>query len=119
MDEKGLQLGGGRKMGRQRVIGAAERKTVYRAKSDKLELVTLIECVTASGGSLSPLFIFSGKRFQKAWLEDLTEAQKNQIFVGLSENGWTDEVLGYLWFTLIYVPYVQNRPDPSLPCLLV
>ncbi|KAH8930327.1 hypothetical protein BT69DRAFT_1209215, partial [Atractiella rhizophila] len=36
-----------------------------------------------------------------------------------SENGWTDEVLGYLWFTLVYVPFVKSRPDPKRPCLLI
>ncbi|KAH8928800.1 hypothetical protein BT69DRAFT_1196152, partial [Atractiella rhizophila] len=60
MDEKGLELGGGRKIGVRHIIGPAERRAIYRAKSDRLELVTLIECVTANGSSLPPLFIFSG-----------------------------------------------------------
>ncbi|KAH8925964.1 hypothetical protein BT69DRAFT_1215898, partial [Atractiella rhizophila] len=47
--------GGGRKIGVRCVIGPAERRAIYRAKSDKLELGTLIECVTASGSSLAPL----------------------------------------------------------------
>ncbi|KAH8930685.1 hypothetical protein BT69DRAFT_1291697 [Atractiella rhizophila] len=64
MDEKGLQLGGGRKLGERRVIGATERKSVQRAKWE----------------FSAPAFIFSGKRFMKNWLEGLTEAQKNVIF---------------------------------------
>ncbi|KAH8923886.1 DDE-domain-containing protein, partial [Atractiella rhizophila] len=119
MDEKGLQLGGGRKMGMRRVIGPAERQAIYRAKSDKLELITLIECVSASGQSLNPLFIFSGKRYQKGWLQGLTEQQRDEIFVAVSKNGWTDEVLGYLWFTLVYVPWVNSRANPRRPCLLI
>ncbi|KAH8930584.1 hypothetical protein BT69DRAFT_1291766 [Atractiella rhizophila] len=38
MDEKGLQLGGGRKLGKRRVIGAAERKSM---KSDRCKTMAL------------------------------------------------------------------------------
>ncbi|KAH8927024.1 DDE-domain-containing protein, partial [Atractiella rhizophila] len=119
MDEKGLQLGGGRKMGMRRVIGPAERQAIYRAKSDKLELITLIECISASGQSLNPLFIFSGKRYQKGWLQGGVLLTIKLLSVAVSENGWTDEVLGYLWFTLVYVPWVNSRADPRRPCLLI
>ncbi|KAH8928775.1 hypothetical protein BT69DRAFT_1212389, partial [Atractiella rhizophila] len=120
MDEKGFQLGGDRKIGVRRVIGPAERRAIYRAKSDKLELVTLIECVTASGSSLPP-----GKRFQKKILSVLFNlttfslTPMTDLSIALSENGWTDEVLGYLWFISIYVPYIQKRPDPTRPALLI
>ncbi|KAH8915573.1 hypothetical protein BT69DRAFT_1225721, partial [Atractiella rhizophila] len=103
--------GGGRKLGKRRVIG--ERESLYRACLTSFKLVTLIECVTANGNSLPSLFIFSGKRFMKNWLEELHSS------VSISENGWMDVVLGYLWFTLVYVPFVKSRPDPNRPCLLI
>ncbi|KAH8929443.1 hypothetical protein BT69DRAFT_1292566 [Atractiella rhizophila] len=85
MDEMGLQLGGGRIWGNSVLSVLLRGKSVYRAKSNKLELVTLFECFTANGNYLPSLFIFSGKRFMKNWLEGLTEAQKNGILTKCSE----------------------------------
>lgn len=71
MDEKGIQLGGGRKnSGIKYILSRKGRKTKYRAASDNLELVTVVECVCADGSSVPPGFVFQGKRFQAAWFKD-------------------------------------------------
>ncbi|KAH8928534.1 hypothetical protein BT69DRAFT_1212661 [Atractiella rhizophila] len=112
MDEKGLQLGGGRKIGVRHVIGRAERRAIYQAKSDKLELVTLIECATMNDQRREILSVLFN-------LQTCSFTYTIDLHIALSENGWTDEVLGYVWFISIYVPYVQKRPDPTCPALLI
>jgi hypothetical protein len=72
MDEKGAQLGGGRKnRGRKFLLSRRKRtekkKPNYRAGSSDLELVTIVECVNALGHVLKPGFVFQGKRIQKKW----------------------------------------------------
>jgi len=56
MDEKGIQMGGGRKnIGRKYVYPKAQRKK-YIMRNDSLELVTILECVSAGGAAVPPSF---------------------------------------------------------------
>jgi hypothetical protein len=58
MDEKGLQLGGGRKQRRKFFRPASMKQSnFYRIRSDNLELVTIIECISPSGLSIPPSFV--------------------------------------------------------------
>jgi hypothetical protein len=59
MDEKGIQMGGGRKNSGRKYIFVRNRKERYRIRSDNLELVTIIECVSAAGEACPLLFILS------------------------------------------------------------
>ena len=63
MDEKGIQLGGGHKNSGKKYYKLASIKgsNFYRIKSDSLELVTVIECISAAGAAISPTFILSDK----------------------------------------------------------
>lgn len=57
MDEKGIQLGGGRKGNRKKYLFSREQRNRFRIKSDNLELVTVIEAVSADGVALEPGFV--------------------------------------------------------------
>jgi hypothetical protein len=63
MDEKGVQVGGGRKQDGKKFYypkkqtGFVGRKTKYKISSDNLELVTVVECVSAAGVSVPPAFV--------------------------------------------------------------
>lgn len=57
MDEKGIQMGGGRKRSGEKFIFDRSQKSRYCIQNDNLELVTVIECVSAAGASISPSFI--------------------------------------------------------------
>ncbi|TFK67013.1 hypothetical protein BDN72DRAFT_771326 [Pluteus cervinus] len=61
MDEKGIQLGGGRKGATCKYFYSRYEKSFYKLKDGNLELVTVIECCCADGTSLMPTFIFNGK----------------------------------------------------------
>ena len=69
MDEKGCQRGGGRKLSARKYIIPRTRRPHYQHKSENLELVTIIECVSADGSALKPGFVFSGKEFSPEWFE--------------------------------------------------
>lgn len=59
MDEKGIQRGGGRKQQAMQYFIPRQRRPKYKLRSPNLELVTVIECVSAAGESIAPGFIFA------------------------------------------------------------
>ena len=67
MDEKGIQLGGGRKNNGRKYLFSRHQRNRIRLKDENLELVTIIECVRATGGCIRPGFIFSGKKHCPDW----------------------------------------------------
>ncbi|KAG5633355.1 hypothetical protein H0H81_008494, partial [Sphagnurus paluster] len=56
MDEKGIQLGGGRGKQRKKFYFTVKQKYRQRIGSDNLELVTVLECVSAAGAVVPPSF---------------------------------------------------------------
>ena len=69
MDEKGCQLGGGRKANMHKYLVPRNRRPRYKKRSGNLDLITIIECVGADGDSLRPGFVFSGKEFSAEWFD--------------------------------------------------
>jgi hypothetical protein len=61
MDEKGIQLGGGRRLDGTKYFYAQQQDIRVKIQSANLELVTIIECISANGSILKPGFVFSGK----------------------------------------------------------
>ena len=61
MDEKGIQLGGGRKLDNTKYLYSRDQRNRVKLQSADLELVTTIECVGADGSILKPGFVFCGK----------------------------------------------------------
>ena len=61
MDEKGIQLGGGRKLDGTKYFFSKEQRIRSRTQGASLELVTVIECVAADGSNLKLGFVFSSK----------------------------------------------------------
>lgn len=55
-DEKGVQMGGGRKKSSKKYYFLKDHKHRYRISSDNLELVTILECVSAAGEVVPPSF---------------------------------------------------------------
>ncbi len=60
MDEKGIQMGGGRKKSSKKFYFFKDQKQRYRISSDNLELVTILECISAAGENC-PTFILSAE----------------------------------------------------------
>jgi len=90
-DETGFAMG---VAATSKVVTSADR--VGRAvvvQPGNREWVTVIECVNASGWSLPPFVILSGKVHQSSWYRDLPL----DWTVGVSDNGWTTNQLGVEW----------------------
>ena len=70
MDEKGCQRGGGRRIRNQKFITCAGKGVQYRIQSANLELITIIECVSADGTHIKPAFIFPQKKssLEEDWI---------------------------------------------------
>ena len=80
MDEKGCQRGGGRRLRLIRFFVPKGRRPRHKLRSDKLELVTVLECVAADGGNIKPGFVFSGKEICPEWgMVDKDIGQVNTI----------------------------------------
>lgn len=73
MDEKGAQMEGGRKSSGIKYFFSREDRARYRKHNDNLELVTIIECISASGDALTPGFIFNGPNFDMSWFDAATQ----------------------------------------------
>jgi hypothetical protein len=67
MDEKGIQLGGGRKGNREKLFFSQDQKARLKIQSANLELVTVIECISADGSSTPPGFVFPGVDMFPEW----------------------------------------------------
>lgn len=68
-DEKGIQRGTAKRRSRQKYIVPRNRRPKYKKQSANLELITIMECVSADGVALDPGFIFPGKTFDPAWFD--------------------------------------------------
>ena len=55
-DEKGIQMGGGRKKSSKKYYFLKDQRHRYRIRSDNLELVTILECISAAGDVVPPSF---------------------------------------------------------------
>ena len=93
MDEKGIQLGGGRKLDGTRYLFAWDQQNRVRTQNANLELVTTIECVAADGSSLKPCFVFTGKNVLHAhndlpWLTSVMGQPRPRVF----QNSWAADV---------------------------
>ncbi|KAK0481103.1 DDE superfamily endonuclease-domain-containing protein, partial [Armillaria luteobubalina] len=107
MDEKGIQLGGGRRGSQQKFFFSRADTSKYKLKSDDLQLVTIIEAVCADGSSdIPPGFVFAG-------------STKFPECVATSENGWTDDFVGFEWFKQGFVPKATDRNESGTPILLI
>ena len=62
MDEKGIQMGGGRKNDGKKYIFLKGQQQNYQLQSDNLELVTVIECISAAGEVVPPSFCLQNGR---------------------------------------------------------
>ncbi len=68
MDEKGVQMEGGRKGSHTKYFYAAKDKMQYKIQSDDLQLITIIDCVCADGtAEIGPEFVFPGVTKHPEW----------------------------------------------------
>ncbi|KIL58603.1 hypothetical protein M378DRAFT_86304 [Amanita muscaria Koide BX008] len=117
MDEKGIQMGGGRKNNGKGYFYLRDYRNRYRISSDNLELVTVIECVSAAGDSAPTAFVLSDGP-----LPDLRKLVSDESFggIGRSPSGWTDNEICQEWLEQKFMPFAcSKRVDKSKPIVLI
>lgn len=101
MDEKAFMMGG---FGEARVAVSRYKRAGYITQPGNCEWVSSIECISADGRILSPWVIFKGKEQQKIWFDAMEDG-----YIALSDNGWTDNVLGLEWLKQCFEPESRRR----------
>ena len=114
MDEKGFMMG-----------LAARCKVIYTqlgckgpikvAEDGNRELLTVIECVSASGTVLPPFIIYKGSNHYMGWHQFTTQLPEASEFqFSFSPKGWTCRELGIAWVTGLFSLHMQETLKPRL-----
>ena len=98
MDESGFGVGESQTT---KVLVPLDRLQKYKVVTGKQEWVTVIECINAAGSALAPMVIFKGKTLNSGWLPSQTPSDWH---FGVSENGWTSNILGLEWLVKVFEP---------------
>ena len=87
------------------VTGILTHRTVYIQPGNR-KWITAVKCISAVGWALPSMLIFAGKVYISTWYTiDLPSGWT----IALSENGWTNDKLGYHWLTEIFNPYTRTH----------
>ena len=85
-----------------------------KKKKKNLELVTIIECISAAGLSIPPAFILA-----KGPIPVLSDLEVPIAAIGKSPNGWTDNGLGLKWFQETFILFTKAQKINNTPILLL
>jgi hypothetical protein len=103
MDEKGFLLGIALKV---KVICRRGRKNPRYSQDGNREMVTVIECVSAAGKVLPPMYIYKGSVHLMGWHAGV-EAEEQATFAW-SPKGWTDRELAMEWVERNFEKYTSE-----------
>ena len=104
MDESGFQMG---VASTAKVICGSETRNSH-AKSiqpGNREWITAIVAISASGFVLPPQIIMAGKKHQSQWYSAIPKDYR----ISMSENGWTNDCLGFEWLQEIFEKYTASQ----------
>jgi hypothetical protein len=102
-DEKGFMIGQARK---GKVICRRKRRNVRVRHPGNREWVSVMECISADGRVLDPLYIYMGKAHL---MGNHDYEEEDPAVFAISENGWTTDNIGFLWLQDHFE--VVTRPD--------
>jgi hypothetical protein len=69
------------------------------------ELVTIIECCSADGTSITPCYILKGKSIQRDWTMD----DPIHAHFACSDSGWNDNILTRYWIEEVFDPETKAK----------
>ena len=118
MDEKGYMIG---------VSASSKIVTIIRGRginrnvnhSGNKELVTTIECVSATGQFITPMIIYKGKVHTKGMMDSTTGEQYQGWTFVTSPSGWTDNDASVLWLRHNFVPQTQPSDKAEYRILIL
>jgi Tc5 transposase DNA-binding domain len=103
MDESGFRVGVGR--GQWVIIPIVEDMDHHRfthliGSLGDTEHLTVIESISAGAVTIDPFIIIKGTVIQLRWFADL---KSRDIAIGVSESGYSNDELSFLWLQQIFV----------------
>jgi len=107
MDEKGFPLGHALKV---TVICHGGQQNPHYTQDGNRELVTVIECISADGRVIPPVYIYKGSRHRLGWHAGVHH--KEQATFAWSTKGWTDNVLGLKRVEQNFEKYTTKMFEP-------
>ena len=114
MDEAGLLEGQG---SNGIVLGSSESRAILKTQPGSRIWTSFIECISATGQTLSPLVIFRGKTLQQQWFPPDLLKYDHWNFTA-SPNGWTSDAIAVEWLKKIFIPSTKPQ-DPQEARLLI
>ena len=90
MDETGCRIGVAKN---QYVYTARGKNNIVLPSSNNRELVTLVECMSATGASIEPMVIVKSSTIFEHWVEQLPD----KYAVQCSDTGYTNDELAFQW----------------------
>ena len=97
MDETGLALD----PKSMKTVNLKGSKNPSTLTSGSKQQITIVRCVRADGQSLPPMVIWNRKKLPA----ELSSGEVPGTIYGLSENGWIDRELFYIWFRKLFLTY--------------
>ena len=107
MDETGMPLDA-KQLKRVALKGV---KKIQGPSSGNKSQITVVACGNAAGHMIAPMVIFKGERFNHEW----TVGEVPDTLYGMSDSGWIDKELFFLWLKNIFI----KRIPPQRPVLLL
>ena len=107
MDETGMPLDA-KQLKRVALKGV---KKIQGPSSGNKSQITVVACGNAAGHMIAPMVIFKGERFNHEW----TIGEVPDTLYGMSDSGWIDKELFFLWLKNIFI----KRIPPQRPVLLL
>ena len=99
------------------VTQADKRSRPNLVQPGNREWVTAIETINASGWVLPPIVIFAGKTHRTNWFEN-AEIPTDWT-IGVSDNGWTNDQLGFDWLQSVFEPNTKDRTKGAYRLLIL
>jgi hypothetical protein len=105
VDETGFSIGSSRKS-----VVLLDQLNQRREKKQpgRQELITCLECVSASGVTLPLCLIFKGENLNSGWIPDETPGDWKFI---TSKKGWTNDWIRFEWLKTHFQPFVSKSAN--------
>lgn len=71
-------------------------------------LITIIDCVSATGKYLNPGIVFKGKNLQTQWFKREFANIAPEWHFTVSPNGWTSNEIAVFWLEQVLIPQINE-----------
>ncbi|KAF1994311.1 CENP-B protein, partial [Amniculicola lignicola CBS 123094] len=89
MDETGYQIG----VASNQYVYTQRGQQVFIPNANNRELVTLVECISTNGASITPIVIVKAQSVMEHWISN----QLDNYLISVSDSGYTNDSLALDW----------------------